>query len=334
MDVSRLRIAALTAVIVGISLAVLYYTFEASTLTALTQFHPVSLLGVLFVLAVGMYFDAARLIRLSAVAGYHVSLQAAARVVFGNYFLALLTPGASGGAMIQVLFLKRSGIPTGTATVVVLARTILSIFFLLLCLPFVFYFDPKILPWFDHRGIVRLALFLLGLAIVGMLLLHSRIADRLAVVILKRLPIRWRFRLMKVYRDMRSALGLLAAAPLEVARAFLESALSLLALYAMVPFLFIGMGASIDWLLVMGRMIFINLLLYFAPTPGGAGVAEGLFINSYRNLVPLGTVGVAALGWRLFAEYLPACVGGYFTVKVFGRAFFTKSKAKSEGEIQ
>ena len=37
MNVSRWRIAALTAVIAGISLAVLYYTFDASTLTALTR---------------------------------------------------------------------------------------------------------------------------------------------------------------------------------------------------------------------------------------------------------------------------------------------------------
>ncbi len=333
MNVSRWRIAALTAVIAGISLAVLYYTFDASTLTALTRFHPVSLLGVLLVIAAGMYFDAARLVRLCAVAGYRVPLSAATRVVFGNYFLALLTPGASGGAMIQVLFLKRAGIPTGTATVVVLARTILSIFFLLLCLPVVFYFDPQILPWFDRQGIVRIALFLLGLAIVGMLLLRSRISDRLAVVTLKRLPIRWRFRLMKVYRDMRGALGLIAASPLQVLRAFLESAFSLLALYKMAPLLFAGMGASLDWLLVMGRMIFINLLLYFAPTPGGAGVAEGLFINSYRSMAPLGTVGVAALGWRLFAEYLPACVGGYYTLKVFGRSFLGKEKSRPEGEV-
>jgi uncharacterized membrane protein YbhN (UPF0104 family) len=177
-------------------------------------------------------------------------------------------------------------------------------------------------------------LFLLGLAIVGMLLLRSRISDRLAVVALKRLPIRWRFRLMKVYRDMRGALGLIAASPSQVMRAFFESALSLLALYTMVPLLFVGMGASLDWLLVMGRMIFINLLLYFAPTPGGAGVAEGLFINSYRSMVSLGTVGVAALGWRLFAEYLPACVGGYFTVKEFGLSFLTKGKPAQGGDQQ
>lgn len=336
MNISRLRLAVLIAIIVGISLAVLYYTFDISTLAALADFHPVSLIGVLLAIAVGMFFDATRLIRLCAVAGYQVSLTAAVRVVFANYFLALLTPGASGGAMIQVLFLKRAGIPTGSATVVVLARTILSILFLLACLPFVFYYDPQMLPWFDRQAIVRGAVFLLGLVLAGMALLRSRISDRLAVVTLKRLPIRWRFRLMKVYRDMRLALGLMSAAPFQVGRAFLESALSLLALYALAPLLFAGLGASLDWIVVMGRMIFLNLLLYFAPTPGGAGVAEGLFISSYKNLVPLGTVGVAALSWRLFAEYLPACIGGYFTVKEFGLSFLAKGKTaqKQKGEAQ
>ena len=123
---------------------------------------------------------------------------------------------------------------------------------------------------------------------------------------------------MKVYRDMRGALALMAASPVAVSQAFLESGISLLLLYAMVPMLFAGIGAQLDWLQVMGRMIFLNLLLYFAPTPGGAGVAEGLFISSFKAFLPLGTVGVAAVAWRIFAEYLPACIGGYFTLKVFG----------------
>ena len=208
--------------------------------------------------------------------------------------------------------------PTGSATVVVLVRTILSIFFLILCLPLVFYFDPLILPWFDREAIVRGAILLAGLVIAGMAVLRTRISDRIAVVVLKRFPVRWRFRLMKIYRDMRGALGMIAVSPRAVGLAFLESGISLLFLYAIVPMLFAGLGAQLDWLMVLGRMIFLNLLLYFAPTPGGAGVAEGLFISSFKPFLPLGTVGVAAVAWRIFAEYLPACIGGYFTLKVFG----------------
>lgn len=318
MNISSKRIAMLIGLIVAVSAAVLYFTADIDTLSHLADFHPVSLLGVMALIAGGMYFDALRLQRLSAVAGKSVPLPAAVRVVFGNYFMALLTPGASGGAVIQILFLKKAGVPTGSATVVVLVRTILSIFFLILCLPVVFYFDPQILPWFDREIIVQGSLLLVGLVVMGMVVLRTRLSDRLAVLVVKRLPARWRLRLMKVYRDMRGALALMAASPVAVGQAFLESGASLLLLYAMVPMLFAGIGAQLDWLQVMGRMIFLNLLLYFAPTPGGAGVAEGLFISSFKAFLPLGTVGVAAVAWRIFAEYLPACIGGYFTLKVFG----------------
>ncbi len=318
MEISQRRIAALVALIVAVSCFVLYWTVDMGTLSKLSDFRPVFIPAVVLVISAGMYFDALRLIRLSSISGDSVTLHEALRVVFGNYFMALLTPGAAGGAVIQVLFLKKAGMPTGKATIVVLIRTILSIFFLICCLPVVFFFDPHILPWFEQGGIVKGAGLLLALTILAMLALRTSLADRMAVVMVKRLPSRYRLRLMKVYRDMRGAMALMAESPAAVLWAFVESALSLLFLYAMVPLLFLGLGVDVDWLQVMGRMIFLNLLLYFAPTPGGAGVAEGLFLSSFSPFLPIGTVGIAAVAWRILAEYIPACIGGYFTVRIFG----------------
>ena len=64
--------------------------------------------------------------------------------------------------------------------------------------------------------------------------------------------------------------------PLKVMRAFIESGLSLLCIYATVPMFFLGMNIKFDWLKVMGRMDLLNLVLYFSPTPGGSGVAEAV----------------------------------------------------------
>lgn len=318
MEISQRRIALLILLIFAISGAVLFGTVDMDAMRNLAAFHPMILPGLLLVIAGGMYFDALRLIRLSRIAGESVELPSALRVVFSNYFMALLTPGAAGGAVIQVLFLKKAGMPTGKATIVVLIRTILSIFFLLCCLPVVFYFDPHIIPWFEPDGVVRGSVALLGIAVLGMALLRTNLADRLVVIVVKRLPSRWRLPLMKVYRDMREALALMGRSPVAVIWAFAESAASLLLLYSMVPLLFLGLGVAAPWSPVMGRMIFLNLLLYFAPTPGGAGVAEGVFITCFTPFAPLGTVGIAAIAWRFFAEYLPACIGGYFTIRVFG----------------
>ena len=50
---------------------------------------------------------------------------------------------------------------------------------------------------------------------------------------------------------------------LKVMRAFIESGLSLLCIYATVPMFFLGMNIKFDWLQVMGRMVLLNLVLYF-----------------------------------------------------------------------
>ena len=90
--------------------------------------------------------------------------------------------------------------------------------------------------------------------------------------------------------------------PLKVMRAFIESGLSLLCIYATVPMFFLGMNIKFDWLQVMGRMVLLNLVLYFSPTPGGSGVAEAGFVVLFSELLPGGLVGIMAVLWRFTAE--------------------------------
>ena len=79
-------------------------------------------------------------------------------------------------------------------------------------------------------------------------------------------------------------------------------------------------------------MIFLNMLLYFTPTPGGSGIAEGGFVLLFSETVPQGTVGIVAVCWRLIAEYIPFLIGFYYTVKVFGGTFLRK-KEESEQSL-
>ena len=95
------------------------------------------------------------------------------------------------------------------------------------------------------------------------------------------------------------------------------------------PFLMMGLGVEADWYTVMGRMIFLNMLLYFSPTPGGSGIAEGGFVLLFSETVPAGTVGILAVSWRLIAEYIPFLIGFYYTITVFGRDFLNRQLTKS-----
>jgi len=322
------RFLLLFGLVAVISGTVIYTTVDIYTLTHLNAFQPWAVGGAVLFLATGMYFDATRLCKLVVLSGARISFGTALQVIFGNYFLALLTPGAAGGAVAQVMFLRRAGIPLGKATILVLVRTLLSILFLLICMPVVFYYDPALIPWLSPSFLAFLAFVLLAVSFGGMFFLRTRLSQALVLAITKRLkPGNDRKRsIFHLYRDLRAAVGLLLATPVGVMQVFVESGLSLLALYAIVPMLFLGLGAAVEWPVVMGRMIFLNLLLYFAPTPGGSGIAEGGFVLLFNDYLPAGTVGVLAVAWRILAEYLPFSIGFYYTVKVFGSNFFARLK--------
>lgn len=318
------RLAMLMLLVLSISGAVIYFTVDMHTLNHLDAFQPWSIAAAVLMLSVGLLLDGTRLMHLVRISGEKIALGQAVQVVFGNYFLAMLTPGAAGGAVAQVMFLRRAGVPTGKATVLVVVRTLLSILFLLGCMPVVFYYDPGLLPWISERTLVIASVVVVTTIFVTIWMFRTSLPNVLLVRLTKKLSFRRRRHIFAIYRDIRGAVFLLSTAPAGMLRVFVESALSLLALYSVAPVLFAGMGVEFNWQHVMGRMIFLNILLYFAPTPGGSGIAEGGFVLLFNDMLPSGTVGVAAVAWRIIAEYLPFVIGLYYTIKVFGRNFIAR----------
>lgn len=328
------RLFSLLLFVVVISVGVIYFTVDINTVTNLTMFRPWAI-GLAFIsLAIGLLFDGLRLIHMVGISHGKITLKQTMPVVFGNYFLALITPGATGGALAQLLFLRRAGVTTGMATVFVIVRTLMSIVFLICCLPIILYHDTALLSWLSGQLIVS--------ALIGLLVLTAVLIWAVKTPWMRRLLKRFGFRvsrarrhmMFQIYRDVRSAIRLLRSAPKMVFVIFMESGISLLALYGVVPALFLGMDADFDLGSVIGRMVILNLLLYFAPTPGGSGIAEGGFVLLFNEFLPSGMVGIVAVAWRFIVEYIPFFIGFYFTIKAFGEDFVSaKQKAKEEKKL-
>lgn len=319
------KLAFLILFVLGISIAVIYTTVDINTISNLTKFHGWSLLLALFFALLGMFFDGSRLMHLVKISGEKITLYEAVQVIFGNYFLALLTPGAMGGAVAQLMFLRRAGVPTSKAAVLVVVRMLGSIFFLALCLPFLFLRDKEIIPGISNEILMALTFTGILLIIYSVWGLKKGYLDYPVIQISRHFNISRRRRIFVFYRETKKAIDLLFHAPKTMFIFFIESGLNLLCLYAIVPALLLGLGiTNADWFNVMGRMIFLNFILYFTPTPGGSGVAEGGFVFLFSETVPAGMVGIIAVTWRLIAEYLPFFIGFYYTVKVFGNDFLKK----------
>lgn len=325
------RIFLLTLFILVISGVVIYSTVDINTIRNLHVFQPWSVALAVLAITIGLILDGTRLMHLVKISGERITLKQSVQVVFGNYFLAMLGPGAAAGAIAQIMFLQKAGIPAGKAAVLAMVRTIVSILFLACCLPFVFLHDAGILPGVSNDVMVAVGSGILLLLVLLVYGIRYNACDYMAVRISRRISshnVRRKF--INVYRDSKTGIQMLVKSPTSLIRVFFESGLSLIFIYMVVPCLMLGLGAEVDWLTVMGRMMFLNILLYFSPTPGGSGIAEGGFVLLFSNSVPAGTVGILAVAWRFIAEYLPFFVGLYYSITVLGKDILHKSIEETE----
>lgn len=319
------RLLGLIAFVALVSGIVIYTTVDINTLRNITVFKPWSIALAIMSVGLGLVLDGTRLMHLVRISDEHITLKQAVQVVFGNYFLALLTPGSVGGAVAQLMFLRHAGVPAGKATVLAIVRTVVSILFLACCLPFIFMHDSGVVPGISNKTLMIIACVALAVIIFFAWAFHTNLFDYFVIRLTKRFSNRKRLQIFAFYRDVKTGVRLLAQNPKSMVRVFIESGLSLMAIYAIVPCLLLGLGVTdADWYTVMGRMIFLNMLLYFMPTPGGSGIAEGGFVLLFSDTAPAGTVGIIAVFWRAIAEYIPFVIGFYYTVTVFGRRFLDK----------
>lgn len=309
-------IGLLLIIVSGITI---YFTIDIESLATLGTFNLSSLGLAALALTLGMYFDGLRLQRLVRMGGYSLSLVAILRVIFGNYFMAMLTPGASGGAVAQALILRSYQVPIGKAAPIVLVRTVFSILFLIVMLPIILLTEHIDVPYITNSQLLGISIFVVISTFVGIYMLQTRLMKQLVAwvskVMKKGNPKGWLLKL----EEFNGGLSLLYANPMQSLIVFIESALSLLCLYAIAPALMYAFTTDISIVEILNRMILLNLILYFAPTPGGTGIAEGLFVYLFAPFVPVGTVGLVAVAWRIVAEYVPFFIGMYSVLTLYGQ---------------
>ena len=314
----------LFVVVVLVSAGVIYFTFDVSALRYLSTFKFYYAILALLVLSIGLFFDASRLITLTKISGEKMDYTHVYNAVFANYFLALLTPGQGGGGIAMLLFMKRAGVPVAKSTLIIIVRTVMSILFLFLMVPIVFYLDPELVGWMPNSVIALVcAFFILTPGLLWHLVVTGKIEHWL-VRFSKRFSTRVQEAIFLGYRDFQQAIFMMQQHPLQVFRAFIESGLSLLFIYSVVPVFIRAFGIHIPLSVIMGRMCLINLILYCTPTPGGSGVAEGGFLVLFNPILPPGVSGVLAVLWRFFCEYIPFSIGAVLTIRYFGVDILTQ----------
>lgn len=220
------RLGLLFGFVLLISAAVIYFTFDIRTLEYLTMFEPRCILLALSCLAIGLIFDGLRLITLASVTDEKLTFHQIVNVVLSNYFLALVTPGASGGAIAQVMFMRKAGVPVAKSTVVVLVRTVMSIIFLILLVPVVLHSDADIVKWMPASVLTILSVLFISLPIIVISLLQTRYPEKAIMWFTRKLSFTTQRNCFIWYNEFKNAVVVMGKHPKMVFRAFIESGVS------------------------------------------------------------------------------------------------------------
>jgi uncharacterized protein (TIRG00374 family) len=73
-----------------------------------------------------------------------------------------------------------------------------------------------------------------------------------------------------------------------------------------------------DIVSVIANQLVLMAVMYFIPTPGSSGVAEGGFALIFMSFVPKHILGLLVVFWRFLTSYLSVIIGSYIFLKLLG----------------
>lgn len=245
--------------------------------------------------------------------------------LIGLYYGAV-TPLASGGQPMQVVYMKRSKMPVGTATCIVCIKFV--IYELSLCTIYVmamlfrgvyYYTNFNQVFWLATLGFaVNLAaVFFIILTIVNKKLVLRigcwliRVFSRIKVVQDKEKTLA---NFEKTIDDYHTAASYISRYKLRAVGSFLISLVNLMFFFIIPYFVYLAFGnREYNLMDIFTMQSFLYLAVSFVPTPGGSGAAEGGFYLFFSPFFG-GSTYLAMLIWRSFTYYLMLIVGSLLVV--------------------
>jgi len=87
---------------------------------------------------------------------------------------------------------------------------------------------------------------------------------------------------------------------------------------SIMPCLILAIGSEVEFMQCILAESLLLFLLYFVPTPGSSGAAEGGATAVFALFVPWSLAGIMAVAWRVLSEYTGVALGSLMIIKEFG----------------
>ncbi|MCB0515319.1 MAG: lysylphosphatidylglycerol synthase transmembrane domain-containing protein [Chitinophagales bacterium] len=313
---------------VGVVVWMLAVNFDMESVNAINWKKSSSLLVALAVLMAGVR-QFAYMWRIRSLTDKTLSWKQAFQVISVWEFSSAITPTMVGGTAVGLFLLTKEKINAGKATALILFTIFLdSVFFLGLTIIFwLAYGNVLLSPKFKDLtsytifsgdvtvyGFFIAFLFMCAYTLIityGLFVNPRMIKWVLLKLTSNPLLRRWKKSAAKLGDDISIASAALKKEPTSFwLKGLGTTALAWSSRFMVVVFLVMAVVQVQDIFLVFGRQMALYFMLLITPTPGGAGVAEGVFTTFYNDFLPDKGLAIAVGGmWRLLT-YWPYLILG------------------------
>ena len=317
----------------GANALIIAKSVNQDTLNSFLGANKLMLLGALCTVFLAWCCDAGRFCALAKAAEESVSFKLGVVLTWLNYFGSAVTPMQSGGGPFQVYVLYKKGVPVGKGIAITLIRTMLTILILTLAVPAALLLDPEILkasPFLKALVFYVFAVIIATWLFVIFTIMRPDLFKKLGkyfILLLKRLKLvkswrkvinafKWLDREVENYiLNFRLAFN---SGKIYLFIAVILSILHVLALFTVLPILMRAVGLEFNYVQTIAIQAVFMFVLYFVPTPGASGVAEGGGALLYGLLMPWNMAGVMAVICRFFTDYTSIFMGVVVVIRMLG----------------
>jgi uncharacterized protein (TIRG00374 family) len=312
--------------------ALVYFSFDRQALHVFREANGFKLYLALMLVVCVWLLDALKMLLLTRAAGAGITYRLSLELTWINYFGSAITPMQSGGGPFQMYLMYHNGISVGKSVAITIIRTVLVMIILGMMIPFAIMMkgDVPELDWVARGFIFYVVFFILltWLALVVSIVrpaLVKRLSARI-ISLLRRVGLlkkEWESRLLKLaVREIdaytENVWAFLTTGRKYFACSAVVAFLQLLAQLSVMPCMIWALGMPVRYpecVLVQATFLF---LLYFIPTPGGSGAAEGGAALVFSMFVPWNVAGMLGVGWRMLTEYTGIALGALVAVRRIG----------------
>lgn len=274
---------------------------------------------------------------LSIKLGVKRSLKTCVGVSFLGRYYDRITPWAMGGEPFQILYLNKSGLSAGDSCAITMSRHIIRFFTVAVAV--ILILTVSQVSTNVYVMVAAIASVLIGLVIPTFMLICAwkpKIGFGIGNAVIKFLcKIRFVKDCEKAQKKMHDSVDeFLKGVKFLSANKIMILVIGLCALvemfaYNSVPYFVIrALGITeIGYWKTLVLCLFVNYASSFAPTPGGAGIAELSFYAIFASFVKDGLLFWAVLFWRIAVFYIPVFIGFVITAVTSAKNIINIKKA-------